>query len=94
MNLPSIPKVYNMYSSNRNIVPNQFVIKTDVGKYFQSYDSMIAFKGDDGTVILDEKYWNWSKTTNKYRNDFLGEKLASTRAKIESGVYKLADLNP
>ena len=74
-------------------VANQFIIYTDEGNYFQSYDSVIAFKGDDNKITLDEYYWDYSRTTGVYRNQFLGEGIVNTRAKIETGEYKLADLN-
>jgi len=76
-----------------NSVANQFIIYASDGNYFQSYDSVIAFKGNDGKITLDNYYWDYSRTTSKYRNQFLGEGVADTRAKIESGEYKLADLN-
>jgi len=56
-----------MRSNSGNNVPNQFVISTPKGSYFQSYQSIIAFKPGEG---IDE-----------------------TRAKIESGEYKLTNLN-
>ena len=86
-------KVRNMYGRTGREVPNQFIIETDQGKYFQSYKSVIAFKDNDSKVTLDEKYWNYSRTTGKYRNEFLGEYIELTRDKIASGEYKLADLN-
>ena len=86
-------KVRNMFGSTGREVPNQFIIETDQGKYFQSYKSVIAFKDNDNKVTLDEKYWNYSRTTGKYRNEFLGEYIELTRDKIASGEYKLADLN-
>jgi hypothetical protein len=46
-----------------------------------------------GNVTLDKHYWDYSTTTSRYRNQFLREKTAETRQKINSGVYKLADLN-
>jgi hypothetical protein len=87
-------KVKNM-TSNRSgkSVANQFIVYTSEGKYFQSYDSVIAFKDNEGKVTLDDYTWNYSRTTSKYRNEFLGEYIADTRAKIESGKYKLANLN-
>lgn len=87
-------KVKNM-TSNRSGRPvaNQFTIITSDGEYFQSYDSVIAFKDNEGNVTLDDYTWDYSRTTGKYRNEFLGEGIADTRAKIELGVYKLADLN-
>jgi hypothetical protein len=87
-------KVKNM-TSNRSGRPvaNQFIIYTSEGKYFQSYDSVIAFKDNEGNVTLDDYTWDYSRTTGKYRNEFLGEYIANTRAKIESGEYKLENLN-
>ena len=76
-----------------NPVANQFIIYTPDGNYFQSYNSVIAFRANDGKITLDKYYWNYSRTTSKYRNEFLGEYIADTRAKIESGEYELADLN-
>lgn len=86
-------KVRNMYSGSGNPVANQFVIYTDEGTYFQSYDSVIALRDNNGKITLDDYYWDYSRTTGKYRNEFLGEYIKDTRAKIESGEYKLADLN-
>ena len=79
-------------------VANQYVIKADNNKYnyeiFQSYDSSIALKNlVTDSVFLDEKYWNYSVTTSKYRNQFLNESTKETQAKIDSGEYKLVDLN-
>tara|TARA_B100001939_G_scaffold329369_1_gene325563 strand:- start:21856 stop:22146 length:291 start_codon:yes stop_codon:yes gene_type:complete len=87
-------KVYNMVSSSGNKIANQFEIQTDDGLYFQSYDSIIAVKPNDGSkIILDEYYWDYSRTTGKYRNIFLDEVKADTQKKIDSGEYLLADLN-
>ena len=85
-------KVRNMKSSNGNSVANQFVIKTDDATYFQSYNSVIA-KRMIGVVYLDEYYWDYSVTTGKYRNMFLGETKKETQAKIDSGEYILTNLN-
>ncbi len=49
--------------------------------------------GNTYQVFLDAKYWDYSRTTGNYRNDFLDENIAETRKKIESGEYKLVDLN-
>lgn len=96
-------KVENMTSARGNKVANQFII-TDkqydekeggwiTTETFQSYDSTIAIIFSGGTVLLDEYYWDYSVTTGKYRNDFLGEGIEETRAKIKSGEYLLTDLN-
>lgn len=86
-------KVQNMTSARGNKVPNQFIIRADGNEYFQSYDSLIAVRMANGKVILDENRWNYSNTTGKYRNVFLGEGIAETRAKIAEGIYTLEDLN-
>tara|TARA_R100001443_G_scaffold46_1_gene195 strand:+ start:4611 stop:4880 length:270 start_codon:yes stop_codon:yes gene_type:complete len=86
-------KVYNMTSSYGNKIANQFEIYTNEGKYFQSYRSIIAFIDNNNNVFLDEDYWDYSRTTSKYRNMFLGEDIVETRKKIESGEYELTELN-
>lgn len=74
-------------------VPNQFVIEHAGREYFQSYSSIIACIGFSGKVELDETYWNYSKTTSKYRAIFLGESTKETQSKIDSGEYILTNLN-
>lgn len=73
-------------------VKNQFLIKDGIKTIFQSYNSIIAVI-ENGKVTLDESTWDYSKTTGKYRNLFLGEDKATTQKKIKAGVYKLANLN-
>ena len=99
-------KVSNMVSNSTGRgVPNQFVI-TDEGRgalgnfisreAFQSYKSIIAVKiewENETEVQLDINKWDYSTTTGKYRNQFLGEKKADTQRKIDSGEYKLVNLN-
>ena len=76
------------------LAKNQFEISTPKGIYFQSYNSIIAFKPNDKRRIqLDSYYWDYSRTTGKYRNQFLNENIAETRAKIESKEYLLTNLN-
>lgn len=88
-------KVQQMTSPKTgDVVANQFKIFTPKGVYFQSYDSIIAFKPNDKRRIqLDSYYWDYSRTTGKYRNQFLNEGIAETRAKIESKEYLLTNLN-
>lgn len=87
-------KVKNMISDKGNDIANQFIITTNKGRYFQSYDSVIAFIpfGDKPTQ-LDKHYWDYSKTTGKYRNLFLRERKPETEQKIADKIYKLTDLN-
>ncbi|MBO7735274.1 MAG: hypothetical protein J6S67_22100 [Methanobrevibacter sp.] len=73
--------------------PNQFIIRASDGVYFQSYNSIICFIDKSGQVFLDRDKWDYSSTTGKYRNIFLGESKAETLKKIKSGKYILTDLN-
>ncbi len=89
-------KVENMTSSRGNKIANQFIITDNKSNTvtFQSYSSTIAVKSySPYSVTLDEHYWDYSVTTGKYRNQFLGETKKETQARIDSGEYKLANLN-
>jgi hypothetical protein len=82
----------NITNARGTKVPDQFIINIDNKEYFKSYDSMIV-KIENGRVYLDETYWDYSKTTSKYRNQFLGDTTKETQRKIKSGEYILTDLN-
>ena len=90
-------KVENIESNKGNKIANQFVITDDKqNEYFQSYNSMIVKKDydyEEVKIFLDQKYWNYSNTTGKYRNIFLNETITETKKKIKSGEYILTDLN-
>ena len=77
-------------------VKNQFVINEGDCSYFQSYNSIIVKREGYGTnekIWIDEQYWDYSATTGRYRNLFLGEDKKETERKIKSGEYTLANLN-
>ena len=77
-------------------VANQFILFTPEATFFQSYNSIIVktcFEDDKRKVYLDDHFWDYSVTTSKYRNMFLGEDIKTIRKKIESGEYTLTDLN-
>lgn len=44
-------------------------------------------------MTLDTDYWNYSRTTCRYRCKFLGEGGEVTKRKIEDGIYQLDELN-
>ncbi len=87
------PTVTNMTSPSGNKVKNQFIIYTDDGCYFQSYKTVIAFRGDDGAIKLDRDSWDYSTTTGKYRNMFLDMNKAETLKAIKAGEIQLINLN-
>lgn len=83
-------------------VANQFVISAEDGRYFQSYNTIIVkvvtMCGGEGVgfynqLYLDENYWNYSRTTSKYRNQFTGLSTKETEQGIKDGSIKLVDLN-
>ena len=90
-------KIKNMTSHNGNKVANQFIIEDDNGnQFFQSYNTVIVKKdwsGERLQIVLDHDSWDYSVTTGKYRNLFLGETKRETESKIASGEYKLDNLN-
>ena len=63
------------------------------GTLLRSYDSNIAFASYGQGTFLDQRYWNYSRTTAKWRNKFLGESTKVTQSKIDNGIYKLVNLN-
>lgn len=87
------PKVRQMTTRGGNPAPNQFLLYTNDGTYFQSYNSTIAFRDYNGKIQLDEKTWDYSKTTAEYRRYFLEESTSITREKILDGEYQLTNLN-
>lgn len=86
-------RVENMNSTKtNNKIANQFIIKDGNRIFFQSYQSIIV-KIEDNKIYLDEYYWNYSRTTSKYRSNFLGESTKETINKIKNGEYILTNLN-
>ncbi len=85
-------KVENMQSVNGNDIPNQFIITDGNVIYFQSYNTVIA-KKEGGNITLDKDGWDYSRTTGKYRNLFLGETKKETERKIKDGIYHIGNLN-
>lgn len=81
-------KVKNFKNRNGNAIPNQFIISDSEKIVFQSYNSLIAIKYNDGKIILG-KNWDYSVTTGKYRNMFLQEDKKDTQKKINDGIYTI-----
>ena len=92
--LSNIAIVENFKSSKSGLpIANQFRIALQNGIIvFQSYNSIIAVKAN-GETYLDQNRWNYSRTTSRYRNQFLNETTVETVKKIGLGVYAMVDLN-
>lgn len=83
-------KVTPMINNKGNVVKNHFILYDEKTgeRSLQSYNSIIAKIDINGKVTLG-KDWDYSVTTGKYRNQFLGETKKETQAKLDAGVYKL-----
>ena len=68
-------EIYNMVSDKGTTVPNQYEVYmyTTQGtlKCFYSYDSFIVAR-KNGLIYRVGTNWDYSRTTGKYRNSFLG----------------------
>lgn len=78
-------KVYNLEGQSGRAVPNQFVIKDDNRKVFQSYDSTIVeVKWRTDFCEVNVGYdWDYSRTTTKYFKMFLIDEVGFTDKEVE-----------
>tara|TARA_Y100001951_G_C11075523_1_gene148456 strand:- start:83 stop:352 length:270 start_codon:yes stop_codon:yes gene_type:complete len=86
-------------SSTGRTVANQFIIYGEDATYFQSYNTVIAKIQNDYPNLaikttLQTGYWdNYSATTNKYLNQFLGTSgVAEIREKVKNGIYEVGNI--
>lgn len=86
-------RVTNMTSSRGNTIANQFIIDDNNESFFQSYKSMIAKIDKFGKIFLDEYYYNYSRTTSKYRNMFLNMTTKEIEKGIKDNEIELVNLN-
>ena len=86
-------KVSNLISKSGNNVANQFEILTDTARFFQSYNSIIAKIDYDNNITLDSHYWDYSRTTSRYRNIFLNMSTNDIKKDIKLGKIRLDNLN-
>lgn len=78
-------KVRNLVGNSGRAVANQFVIKDDNRKVFQSYDSTIVEVKwhDDFCEVNIGCDWDYSKTTIKYFKMFLIDEVGFTDKEAE-----------
>lgn len=90
-------RISNIINNNGNTSPNQFVVRTTNGVYFQSFDTVIAVKNKDG-VFLDRTALLQSNVTIKHLYIFLTKyiffyevdrKLITNH--LAKGIIKYAD---
>lgn len=78
-------KVYNLEGKSGGAVVNQFVIKDDNKKVFQSYDSAIVevkWHSDFCEVNIGHD-WDYSRTTSKYFKIFLMDEVGLNDEEVE-----------
>lgn len=84
-------KVRNLVGNSGRAVPNQFVIKDDNRKVFQSYESTIVeaeWHGEFCEVNVGCD-WDYSRTTTKYFKMFLMDEVGFTDEEVETMKKKL-----
>lgn len=88
-------QVYNLISerSGRAVANQYCIIADDFTRWFRSYNANICKISADGTIYLDEYYWNYSRTTTKYLRQFLQMNGAQIEANIKAGIFKMTNLN-
>ncbi len=64
-------RISQLINDRNNGATNQFVVETDKGKYFQSYDTIIAFVPNNSDDIVLSEDWEHSRTTSKHLYIFL-----------------------
>lgn len=88
-------KVQNLVNDKGTTLANQFVIVANGKTYFQSYETTIAKKMNNGKVILSTD-WGYSATTRKALYTFLRKKCyidvyckKDLKKLIEDGTIKV-----
>ena len=78
----------NDFPTVRFIAPNHCTIRLGHGIFFQSYDSVCAFRNNNGQIILYED-WDYSRTTLKYLKEFLNTRISKKeiQEKLNSGIF-------
>lgn len=78
-------KVKNLEGNSGRAIPNQFVIKDNNRKVFQSYDSTIVevkWHSDFCEVNIGHD-WDYSRTTSKYFKIFLMDEVGLNDEEVE-----------
>lgn len=87
MKLKTLKKRLKGFSHVNNVAPNHVEVSFENGRVLLSYDTIIAIRHGGKTYLTNS--WDYSVTTGKHRNSFLGEGIAETRNNIKAGIYKI-----
>ena len=79
-------KVKPLRTEAGNVARNQYVIwdSRNERRFFQSYDVIVCVQYQ-GETLLDEHFWDFSRTTMRYVSQLLGPYTADTRRKFMGG---------
>jgi hypothetical protein len=100
MYISKFVSVRPMTSRGGSELANQQILSDPAGETFVSYGTKIAYRSHkrynngEPRIVLDKDYWDYSRTTSKYRNEFLGFGIDECRRRISDGRIELLDLNP
>ncbi len=79
--------VENLPSRNgRSKAPNQFELKFEKGRMFQSYDSLIGVMMYDGDVCFTDKH-DYSNTTSLHCKNWCHMDMKTRRDGLKSGKF-------
>lgn len=89
------PIVKPVMSPQGNFLKNQYVIETENGKFFQSYNDVIAYVPNLPCLptLVDVKKMEFSISTQKQTENFLGKTLEQVLFLIEDGKILNQELN-
>lgn len=76
--------------SIRNIAPNHVVVDLEGYSVLYSYETPVAILYEDGTIALGQKH-DCSRTTARYRNQFLNCTRDDLLAGLDSGEITYFD---
>lgn len=82
------PKVIPVKSTAGNFLKNQYIIQTEKGEFFQSYNKVIAFMPKYGIActIVDLEKMKFSKSTQNQTENFLAMNLQQVEHLISTGL--------
>ena len=72
---------------------NTTIIATNGNKTLYSYNRAICRADSHNNIILDPVYYDYSTTTARHRNSFLGVTTAQLKHMINNNLVKFANLN-
>jgi len=79
-----------MKSNKGRTVPNQYVMRLNNCNVFQSYETVIAIHDyKENVVYLNEDYYDYSRTTARYRNKFFDLTTKEIKEKIKEKQFLL-----